>query len=111
MASWPIVNTPRNLPGDRPLSERLIHMTMTRADEWATHWGLLDAGAYAGAAKNAVKRMPGTAAIQQRFIQSNPNRMMNAIVVDIERPRAVIVSLASPHVYTEPYMVLVHPSS
>src|SRR5690625_6506208 len=39
MASWPIVNTPRNLPGDRPLSERLIHMTMTRADEWATHWG------------------------------------------------------------------------
>src|SRR5690625_224938 len=106
MASWPIVNTPRNLPGDRPLSERLIHMTMTRADEWATHWGLLDAGAYAGAAKNAVKRMPGTAAIQQRFIQANPNRMMNALVVDIDRPSAVMDALERPHEHPEPSWVI-----
>lgn len=77
-----------------------------RADTWTERWGLLDSGAYAGSAKGAVKRMPGTAAIRKRFIQANPNRMMNALVVDIDRPSAVMDALERPHEHPDPSWVI-----
>lgn len=100
------LNTPGNLPGKCTPVCDTDRMTMTRADEWADRWGLLDAGAYAGAAKDTVRRMPGTAAIQQRFIQANPNRMMNALVVDIDRPSAVMDALERPHEHPDPSWVI-----
>jgi hypothetical protein len=77
-----------------------------RADTWTERWGLLDAGAYAGSTKSAVKRMSGTAAIRKRFIQANPNRMMNALVVDIDRPSAVMDALERPHEHPDPSWVI-----
>jgi len=50
--------------------------------------------------------MPGTAAIQKRFIQANPNRMMNALVVDIDRPSAVMDALERPHEHPDPSWVI-----
>lgn len=77
-----------------------------RAEAWTERWGLLDAGAYAGSAKSAVARMPGTAAIRKRFIQANPRRMVNAIVVDIDRPSAVMDALERPHEHPDPSWVI-----
>lgn len=77
-----------------------------RAEAWTERWGLLDAGAYAGSAKSAVARMPGTAAIRKRFIQANPRRMVNALVVDIDRPSAVMDALERPHEHPDPSWVI-----
>ena len=63
------------------------------SDIWVARWGLLDHGAMGGATKTTIRRMPGTAAVQQRFIQANPRRFQNALVVDIDRASAVMDAL------------------
>jgi len=50
--------------------------------------------------------MPGTAAIRKRFIQANPRRMVNALVVDIDRPSAVMDALERPHEHPDPSWVI-----
>src|SRR5699024_12155941 len=72
----------------------------------ATHLGLLDAVAYAGAAKSAVTRMPGTAAIPHRFLPANPSGMTTALAVDSDRPSAVMDALERPHEHPEPSWVI-----
>lgn len=76
------------------------------SDIWVARWGLLDHGAMGGAAKTAIRRMPGTAAVQQRFIQANPLRFQNALVVDIDRASAVMDALEKPHEHPNPSWVI-----
>ncbi|WP_347307502.1 replication initiation protein [Corynebacterium sp. SA-MJD20WY100] len=75
-------------------------------DLWADRWGLRDLGAYAGDEKHAISRMPGSAALRHRFIQANPSRMLNALVIDIDRPSAVMDALERPHEHPDPSWVI-----
>ncbi|MEG3804956.1 replication initiation protein, partial [Aerococcus mictus] len=76
------------------------------SDFWIDRWGLIDHGAMGGATKTAIRRMPGTAAVQQRFIQANPRRFQNALVVDIDRASAVMDALEKPHEHPDPSWVI-----
>lgn len=79
---------------------------MTMSDVWVDHWGLRDAGAYAGEFKDRVRRTSGELALTQRFIQANPVRFINAVVVDIDRTSAVMDALARPHEHPDPSWVI-----
>lgn len=76
------------------------------SDIWIDRWGLIDHGAMGGATKTTIRRMPGTAAVQQRFIQANPRRFQNALVVDIDRASAVMDALEKPHEHPDPSWVI-----
>lgn len=76
------------------------------SDIWIDRWGLIDHGAMGGATKTTIRRMPGTAATQQRFIQANPRRFQNALVVDIDRASAVMDALEKPHEHPDPSWVI-----
>lgn len=77
-----------------------------KTDLWATRWGLLDASAYAGDRKDSCHPMTGAAALQRRFIQTNPRRMLNALVVDVDRPSAIMDTLERPHEHPDPSWVI-----
>lgn len=78
----------------------------TPAQQWVTRWGLTDAAAWAGETKTTIRRLPGTVALTQRFIQANPTRRQNALVVDIDRASAVMDALEKPHDHPDPSWVV-----
>lgn len=81
-------------------------ITDTREAAWTDRWGLLDAGAWAGDEKGYLRHLPGRAALRRRFIQANPRRRVNALVVDIDRPGAVMDTLERPHEHPDPSWVI-----
>lgn len=81
-------------------------ITDTREAAWTDRWGLLDAGAWAGDEKGDLRHLPGRAALRRRFIQANPRRRVNALVVDIDRPGAVMDALERPHEHPDPSWVI-----
>lgn len=79
---------------------------LATSDVWIDHWGLSREGAYAGPSKDRVRRTSGALALTQRFIQANPIRFINALVIDIDRASAVMDALARPHEHPEPSWVI-----
>lgn len=79
---------------------------MHTAEKWRTRWGLLEHGAHAGDTKATIRHEYGPTAIQKRFVQTNPRAMVAAVVVDIDRPSAVMDALARPHEHPAPSWVI-----
>lgn len=83
-----------------------VKTVTTMTNLWVDRWGLLSAGAAAGDTKDAVRRMQGSKAVKHRFIQANPRRMQNALVIDIDRASAVMDALEKPHDHPDPSWVI-----
>ena len=80
-------------------------MTMMDADDWRERWGLEGVSAYAGDTKQ-VRREYGQTALKRRFIQANPRAMVSAVVMDIDRPSAVMDALERPHDHPDPSWII-----
>ena len=91
-----------------PLEAPHGYATLT-PHEWVNRWGLYDYGAYAGDAKNAIRQMPGNAALNHRFVQANPRALVNAVVLDVDHPTAVMKALERPREHPDPSWVVETP--
>ena len=83
-------------------------MEMLTAPEWRDRWHP-ERTVWAGDAKEGMKRMYGEEALGRRFVQANPKAMVAALVVDIDRPGAVLDALGKPREHPDPSWVVETP--
>lgn len=83
-------------------------MEMLTAPEWRDRWHP-ERTVWAGDAKEGLERMYGDDALGHRFIQTNPKAMVAALVVDIDRPSAVLDALGRPRAHPDPSWVVETP--
>lgn len=81
-------------------------MTILDAAEWRERWGLEAVSAYAGDTKQEIRREYGRTALKRRFVQASPRAMVSAVVMDIDRPSAVMDALEKPHDHPDPSWVI-----
>lgn len=81
---------------------------MLTAPEWRDRWHP-ERTVWAGDAKGSLARMYGGDALERRFIQTNPAAMVAALVVDIDRPSAVMDALGRPRAHPDPSWVIETP--
>lgn len=81
---------------------------MLTASEWQHRWHP-ERTVWAGDVKDGMKRMYGADALGRRFIQANPKAMVAALVVDIDRPGAVMDALGRPREHPDPSWVVETP--
>lgn len=75
-------------------------------DCYVNCWGLSSYTARAGDRKDSNQLMRGRQALTHRFIQANPHGMLNMLVIDVDRPSAIMDLLERPKEWPDPSFIV-----